>query len=313
MRRKDGFTGTLIIFLLGTSFAIGGLVGGVLGGALVLWAVSPHQQAAQVAPAPPQPPTPMPTPTTTVFIAPTPTPTAVIIATPSTEDVIDSVLPAVVTIVNQKIPIAEGSLRITGSGIVVDAAGYVVTNAHVVADAQTLTVILADGSITSAETVIVDEDQDLALLKIAVTEPLTAIKWGDSNTVRLGQPVLALGSPLGDFPNSVTMGIVSGLQRTLELDGVRLYGLIQTDAAINQGNSGGPLVNLQGEVVGINTVIIRAGDRQSVAEGIGFAIPASAAKLLSTAWMADIPPNAASTQQPPANTAPLPAAQSDGD
>jgi len=109
------------------------------------------------------------------------------------------------------------------------------------------------------------------------------------------------------------MGIVSGLQRTLELDGVRLYGLIQTDAAINQGNSGGPLVNLQGEVVGINTVIIRADDRQSVAEGIGFAIPASAAKLLSTAWMADIPPNASSTQLPPADAAPLPAAQSNGD
>ncbi len=312
MRRKDGFTGTLIIFLLGTSFAIGGLVGGVLGGGLVLWAVSPRQ-VVRVAPAPPQIPTPIPTPTATAFIAPTPTPTAVIIATPSTEDVIDRVLPAVVTIVNQKIPTAGGSPRITGSGIVVDVAGYVVTNAHVVADAQTLTVMLADGSVTGAKTVIVDENQDLALLKIEVTTPLTAVKWGDSNAVRLGQPVLALGSPLGDFPNSVTMGIVSGLQRTLELDGVRLYGLIQTDAAINQGNSGGPLVNLQGEVVGINTVIIRADDRQSVAEGIGFAIPASAAKLLSTAWMADIPPNAASTQLPPADTAPLPAAQSDGD
>lgn len=309
MQRKEGFTGTLIVILLGTAFAIGGLVGGIVGGGLALWAFAPRQPIVQEAPSPTASPTPPATATATPFIPPTATPTPVVLATPSTEDMVEAVLPAVVTIANQKKSSAIGSVRMVGSGVVVDASGYIVTNGHVVADADTLTVTLADGTLIPAKLVVFDATQDLALLKIDADKPLSTITWGDSNLVRLGQPVLALGSPLGDFPNSVTMGIVSGLNRALAYDDAVLFGLIQTDAAINTGNSGGPLINMRGEVVGINTFIIRGEQGQNVAEGIGFAIPASAAKLLSTAWMADASPDNAPSAATPAGSIPLPAAQ----
>jgi len=311
VRRSDGFTGTLIIILLGTSFLIGGMLGGLFGGGLILWATAPQRAAAHATPTPlpTETPTPQPTPIPTEItpdIA-TPTPTAVVIATPSVADVVDSVLPAVVTVLNHHRDSFGNPEKIAGSGTVVDPAGYIVTSAHVVAKAQTLIVTLADGTEYPAKIVSLDTTQDLALLKIDAGTPLPVAKWGDSNSVRLGDTVLAIGSPLGDFPNSVTMGIVSGLNRALAYDDTVLYGLLQTDAAINQGNSGGPLVNLQGEVVGINTFIIRADHNQSVAEGIGFAIPASAVKVLSSAWMEHAPDVAGN---PPADTSPLPAGQS---
>ena len=309
MRRSDGFTGTLIIILLGTSFIIGGMLGGLFGGGLILWATAPQRTAAHATPSPfpTETPLPSPTPTQTTPEIVTPTPTAVVIATPSVADVVDRVLPAVVTVINRHHDNFGNAERMVGSGVVVDAAGYIVTNAHVANNAQTLTVTLADGTNYPAKIVTLDTTQDLALLKITADSPLHAVKWGDSNSVRLGQRVLALGSPLGDFPNSVTMGIVSGLNRALAYDDVVLYGLLQTDAAINQGNSGGPLVNMRGEVVGINTFIIRSDHDQSITEGISFAIPASAVKLLSTAWMEHAPDVAGN---PPAETSPLPAGQS---
>ncbi len=313
MRRStEGFTGTLIIILLGISFIIGGMIGGLLGGGLILWATVPQHAATHVTPTFTATATPIstatPLPTATKRVIPTATP--VVVATPSVEDVVDAVLPAVVTVANQQQPTASGSVRIVGSGVVVDAAGYVITNAHVANHAQTITVTLADGTTLDARIITLDTTQDLALLKIDSPVPLAAVSWGDSTAVRLGQPVLAIGSPLGDFPNSVTMGIVSGLNRALAYDDVILYGLLQTDAAINQGNSGGPLVNLQGKVVGINTFIIRTDHEQSVAEGIGFAIPSSAVKLLSTAWMAHTPTAANAAENPPTDTSPLPAGQS---
>jgi 2-alkenal reductase len=175
--------------------------------------------------------------------------------------------------------------RILGSGIVIDPRGYIVTNYHVVEETGELTVILAGGEALPANLVASDKRQDLALLHIENGDMPTA-QWGDSQWVRPGDWVVAIGSALGDFPNSVTVGVVSGVNRALELnDGVVIEGLIQTDAAINRGNSGGPLVNLHGEIIGINTFIIREGRPSGVAEGIGFAIPSHLARDLAQEWI----------------------------
>jgi 2-alkenal reductase len=127
-------------------------------------------------------------------------------------------------------------------------------------------------------------DQDLAVLKINLIK-LPTIHWGDSKKIRPGQTVYALGSPLGDFPNSVSAGIVSGMNRALEMDGYVIDNLIQTDAAINRGSSGGPLINMQGEVIGINTFIIRESEERGIAEGIAFSIPSEVAQVVVTTWV----------------------------
>jgi len=306
-RTIEGFTGTLIVFLLGLSFAIGGMIGGILGGGLVLWATAPDPIAQISTPTPTPLPTITPHPSPTLDTAQlTPTATKVIIPTPSTEDVVDAVLPSVVTVLNIK----NTRERTSGSGIIVDENGYIITNAHVVDQSKELIVTFRNGESKTAQIIVFDTRQDLALLKVESDFPLVALKWGDSNQVRLGQPVMAIGSPLGDFPNSVTMGIVSGLGRALALgDDVVLYDLLQTDAAINKGNSGGPLINMNGEVVGINTFIIREDVDQSVAEGIGFAIPASAAKLLSNNWLDNERAEETISRIAPADATPIPAAQ----
>ena len=159
------------------------------------------------------------------------------------------------------------------------------TNHHVVDEAGELTVILTTGEALPARLVASDKGQDLALLRVDNGE-MPVASWGDSGQVRPGEWVVAIGSALGDFPNSVTVGVVSGVDRALEVDDdMVIQGLIQTDAAINKGNSGGPLVNLRGEVIGINTFIIREGRRSGVAEGIGFAIPSTLARNLAEEWI----------------------------
>jgi len=313
---KERFTGYLIVFLLGLAFVIGGMVGGIFGGGLILWATTPQYVTERATPVPTPSPTLAPSPTATTEPRLTPTATRVLVPTPSVEDILDDVIPAVVTIINEqqttRPQTSPAGKRVVGSGIVIGADGYIVTNAHVVEFAQTLSVILSNGEELVARLVVSNQDQDLALLKVESNEPLVTARWGDSNRVRIGQPVLAIGSPLGDFPNSVTMGIVSGLNRALALNDVVLYGLVQTDAAINQGNSGGPLVNLKGEVIGINTFIIRTDHEQSVAEGIGFAIPASSAKMLSSTWISQAASDQNAddaAQAAPPGTILLPAAQ----
>ncbi|MFQ5575461.1 MAG: S1C family serine protease [Anaerolineae bacterium] len=293
MRGKSNYTGCLVALVLCASFLIGGMVGGIIGGGLMLWAMTPPQVARAATPTSPPALTPTPTPTPSPTGTPTPfvtaTATRVVAPTPSTEDVVEQVLPAVVTVVNIQARYGyfqeESDRRVVGSGIVVDERGYIVTNAHVVAATQSLRVILSGGEEVPASLITYEPGQDLAMLKIDA-DGLVPAAWGNSGEVRLGQPVMAIGSALGDFPNSVTMGIVSGLDRALALDEIVVYGLIQTDAAINQGNSGGPLVNLNGEVIGINTFIIREDHDRGIAQGIGFAIPASAAKMLASTWIA---------------------------
>jgi len=158
----------------------------------------------------------------------------------------------------------SGSL---GSGAVISSRGYIVTNAHVVQQADEIIVTLSDESQHRAELVSADPDADLAIIKIETDRPLAAIPLGTSRDLMIGETVIAVGNPFG-YQHTVTTGVVSALDRTLEPGGgARYEGLIQTDAPINPGNSGGPLLNIRGELIGINTAI-RAG-----AQGLGFAIP----------------------------------------
>lgn len=164
----------------------------------------------------------------------------------------------------------------SGSGFIVSAHGLIVTNKHVVADVDaSYTVFTNDGKKYDVKVLARDPVQDLAIVKISSTN-LPTLALGDSDSLALGQTVIAIGNALGEFRNTVSVGVISGLARNVVASGggtvERIAGVIQTDAAINPGNSGGPLLNLRGEVVGMNTAVA------SGAENIGFAIPINNAK-----------------------------------
>src|SRR5947199_588337 len=154
-----------------------------------------------------------------------------------------------------------------GSGFIVDTSGIVVTNNHVIADADEINVIMNDGTKIKAELIGVDKKTDLAVLKFRPVKPLVAVKFGDSDKLRLGEWVIAIGNPFS-LGGTVTAGIVSARNRDISSGPYDNY--IQTDAAINRGNSGGPLFNLEGEVIGVNTLIISPSGGSI---GIGFAVP----------------------------------------
>src|SRR5262245_53112822 len=158
-----------------------------------------------------------------------------------------------------------------GSGFIIDSAGIVVTNNHVIADADEITVILNDGSRIKAELIGKDQKTDLALLRIKTDKQLKSVKFGNSDSLRLGEWVVAIGNPFS-LGGTVTAGIVSARNRDINSGPYDNY--IQTDAAINRGNSGGPLFNLEGEVVGVNTAIISPSGGSI---GIGFAVPSKTA------------------------------------
>lgn len=157
-----------------------------------------------------------------------------------------------------------------GSGFIIDSNGYIVTNAHVIGDGkyEKITVSLIDGSTEVGEVLWYDTTLDLAIVKINRTG-LPTVEYGNSDELRVGEPVVAIGNPMTlDLERTVTQGIVSGLNRSIAFEnGTIIEPLIQTDASINSGNSGGPLFNAKGEVIGINTA------KMSTAEGLGFAIP----------------------------------------
>ena len=158
-----------------------------------------------------------------------------------------------------------------GSGFIISANGLILTNRHVVADtAADYTIFTNDGKKYSAKVLARDPNIDIAVIKISASN-LPTIKLGDSDSVQVGQTAIAIGNALGEFRNTVNVGIVSGLSRKITASGGGLtetiYNVIQTDASINHGNSGGPLLNLRGEVMGINTAIAQN------AQSIGFAIP----------------------------------------
>lgn len=159
-----------------------------------------------------------------------------------------------------------------GSGFIVSKEGYILTNNHVVEGADNVKVTLLDGRTFDAKKVGQDPTFDLAVIKITAKD-LPVLQLGDSDATEVGEWVVAIGNPLG-FENSVTAGVVSAKNRTLQAPGVNFQGFMQTDAAINPGNSGGPLIDLNGRVVGINTAIV------PYAQGIGFAVPVNMAKQI---------------------------------
>jgi len=199
---------------------------------------------------------------------------------------VQNVGPAVVTVVST-VPGQQtffgytGDSTASGSGVFISSDGYILTNNHVIEGGQKIQVIFSNGSQQDATLVGTDQYSDLAVLKITGSVPAVA-NLGNSDALNPGEAVIAIGSPLGDFKNTVTVGVVSATGRSIDTgSGYSIDGLIQTDAAINQGNSGGPLVNLAGEVIAINTLIIRNSGSGTVAEGLGFAIPINTARVIS--------------------------------
>ena len=172
-------------------------------------------------------------------------------------------------------PRENDSTQSLGSGVVIDAAGHVITNEHVVNRASRIRVSLADGRELDARLVGADRKNDLAVLRIQAADELPWVEPGTSSDLLVGEPVIAIGNPFG-LSNSVTTGVVSALNRSFRVDEDQIFhGFLQTDASINPGNSGGPLLNAEGALIGINTAIYGG------AEGIGFAIPIDTARRVA--------------------------------
>ncbi len=201
---------------------------------------------------------------------------------------VQKLAPAVVTVTGTQqtqtfFGLSQG--QVSGSGFFVSSDGYVLTNNHVVNGASDLKVILEDGTEKPARLIGFDAYADLAVLKVDAAAPAVAA-LGNSDKLQPGETVIALGSPLGEFMNTVTVGVVSAIGRSIDSGtGYTMENLIQTDAAINQGNSGGPLINLAGEVVGINTLIVRQSNSGTTAEGLGFAIPSDTVQAVAQQLM----------------------------
>ncbi len=234
-----------------------------------------------------------------------------ILATSSTEDdafldAVRATRPAVVTVLNLRFgrssPFAPVKLITagSGSGVIFDARGYVATNAHVVHEASQIEVLFIDGRRVQATLVDEDPRYDVAILRLPEGEKLPATApLADSSHLEPGMRVLAIGSPLGtDYQNTVTTGIIAGLNRRVKQQGFDLrtfeyrtldvvdVPLIQTDAAINVGNSGGPLIDLKGEVVGLNTLVVRRDQNAgSAIEGFGFSVPSNLIQALADSWI----------------------------
>ncbi len=254
------------------------LVGAVAGGLAVYRSIQQPGLALATQPAV----IPTASPTATPFVL---TSDAVTVDTAITQ-VVEHVGPAVVTVIAQlpdrlsAFGLVSGG-QSTGSGIIISPDGYLVTNNHVVEDGVEFSVVLANGEEIPATLQGRDQFSDLAVLKIDIKPPAVAA-FGNSDALKPGETVIAIGSPLGDFRNTVTVGVISATGRTLDTgQGYLMQDMIQTDAAINQGNSGGPLVNLAGQVVGINTLILRTGSGGNVVEGLGFAIPSNTVQAVA--------------------------------
>jgi len=291
-------------WLLAVIVAIAGLVIGAVGEAVVVPRVIDFATVAQgritaavdalsgviAKPASPSPSVAETSTAPAASAAPRTT-TAVNAATTATDEpyvaVVQKAGPAVVTVVNQMPPqitmfgqIAQPEAL--GSGVIIDQQGHIVTNNHVIEGGSQFQVIFSDGRKAPARLVGRDQISDIAVLKVDGPVPAVAT-FGNSDELQIGQRVVAIGSALGDFRNTVTHGIISGVNRTLsDPNGPTLTGLIQTDAPINHGNSGGPLLDLQGRVIGINTAVVRgSGFGGDVAEGLGFAIPSNTVKQIA--------------------------------
>lgn len=270
MERKPNPLLLLAILLLGIFIGVAG--GAASGGATAYYIT--NQQLAQLNAAQPWLANAHTTGTSVAqrpdaATAPMPTPSPLTGEVSSAVAAVQKVGPAVVTVINRS---TQG--RGSGSGVIVSDEGYIITNNHVVDGSRDLAVVFADNSRRDAELIGSDPLNDIAVIRVEGALPAVAVV-GDAATLQPGETVLAIGSPLGNFRNSVTAGVVSALNRSVG----PMEGLIQTDAAINSGNSGGPLINLRGEVVGINTLVVRNDFDLSFGaapvEGLGFAVPST--------------------------------------
>lgn len=199
---------------------------------------------------------------------------------------VETVGPAVVTVVGTipgELTIfgPTGDQTVSGTGFFITGDGYIITNNHVVEGTQEVSIILSDGTEQTATLVGTDLYSDIAVLKTDGNVPAVA-RLGNSDVLKPGESVIAIGSPLGNFKNTVTVGIVSATGRAIDTgSGYQIEDLVQTDAAINHGNSGRPLVNLAGEVIGVNTLVVRNTNSGDVAEGLGFSIPVNTAQAVA--------------------------------
>ncbi len=265
------------VFLVVVLAGVSALTGAAAGGFAVYQAIGGKQSAAPKTVS--QPAQTLQTSSQTLALNSTDVETAITQA-------VQTVSPAVVTVIGivqgQSTFFGQtGDATVSGSGFFISDQGYVLTNNHVVDGTTEVKVVLSDGTEETAQIVGKDRYSDIAILKADGTVPAVA-KLGNSDLLNPGETVIAIGSPLGDFKNTVTVGVVSATGRTIDTGkGYQVEGLIQTDAAINHGNSGGPLVNLAGEVIGINTLIVRDSGSGDVAEGLGFALPVNTAQSMA--------------------------------
>lgn len=288
--------GFLTALLLVFGIGLAALLGAIAGGTAVYYAVQQRldllpqlaavaTRAAEATPtATPRPsPTPTAVPTAQPTLAALPAAAEAAASAPanggSVVAVVERISPAVVTVLNLD---ATGGEQGSGSGIIIAPDNYVITNNHVVEDAQQLAIVLSDGTTRSAKLVGRDQYADVAVLRTDDGLPGGA-QFGDSDTLQPGQTLIAIGSPLGNFKNTVTVGVLSATGRRLDTgDGFYMDDLLQTDAAINPGNSGGPLLDLQGRVMGLNTAIVRSdGSGRTVTEGLGFAVASNTVRAIS--------------------------------
>ena len=265
---------TLYILLVMVVAGVSALTGAAAGGAVVYKAIQRGNS-----PSAPILPTNNTNPHQTLTLNTTDIETSV---TQSVERVGPAVVTVVGTIAGQNTFFGpEGDQMVSGSGFFITDQGYILTNNHVVEGTKEVNIVLSDGTEQKVTIVGTDLYSDIAVLKTDGKVPAFA-KLGNSDVLKPGESVIAIGSPLGNFKNTVTVGVVSATGRSIDTgNGYQVENLIQTDAAINHGNSGGPLVDLAGEVIGINTLIVRNTGSGDVAEGLGFAIPVNTAQVVA--------------------------------
>lgn len=257
-----------IIFLILLGTLIGVVGGGVMGGVVGMYVARNNAQQLN-----------SPVPQEIKAVMPGQPPVVQNLTVNASSELIDTVSrvePAVVTVITGNSGSFGGGPQASGSGVIISQDGHVVTNNHVVEGSSTVSVIYSDGTRVNAAVVGTDPLTDIAVLKVNGSVP-AYVPFGDSSALQLGEWVIAIGSPLGNYRGSVTVGVISGLNRKVSPQ----EGLIQTDAAINHGNSGGPLINLAGQIVGINTLVVRDSVGGAPAEGLGFSVPSNTVRSVA--------------------------------